>query len=53
MVSNFDKNDLFSENMAENDRIFQLFLALLEYRHLEVYAHWNYVIINLSNILQA
>lgn len=40
MVCSFDKNELFSEQMLEVDRIFQLFINVIEYRHLDVYAHW-------------
>jgi hypothetical protein len=40
MVRLYDKNDLFSEKMLEVERTFQLFMVVIEYRHLDVFAHW-------------
>lgn len=40
MVARYGRNELFSTQMLEGDRVLQLFMAVLEYRHLGLYGDW-------------
>ena len=40
LIKNSTKNNVFSDKMADGDRLMQLALAVLEYRHLNVFISW-------------
>jgi hypothetical protein len=44
MLGLYDKNELFSERMLEVEKLLQLFLAVIEFRHLDLFIKWLKVV---------